>query len=128
MVQPESSTARGTSAFSGAVPFWQIGVLGTLSLWLYWSTLARLVSQWWNDPNFSHGFFVPLFSAFVLWQERDRLARIPLRPSWFGIIPLVLGLCTLIVGQLGAELFLARFSLLLLLASAIILFLGWASF
>jgi exosortase len=38
---------------------------------------------------------------------------------------LALALCVLTIGQMGAELFLARFSLLLLLASLIVLFLGW---
>jgi exosortase len=97
-------------------------------LWLYGPTLAHLIAQWWHDPNFSHGFFVPLFSAFVVWQERDRLARIPILPSWSGLALLGAGLCVFIVGQLGAELFLARSSLLLVLAGLIVLFLGWNYF
>lgn len=124
----ETSTARPSSAILGAVPLWQVGILALLSLWLYWSTLTHLVWQWWNDPNFSHGFFVPLFAAFVIWQERDRLARITPRPSWSGLIVLIGGLGLLIVGRLGAELFLDRSSLLLILAGVVILFLGWNLF
>jgi exosortase D (VPLPA-CTERM-specific) len=110
------------------VPSWQLLILGALTLWLYGPTLGHLVGQWWNDPNFSHGFFVPLFSAFVLWQERDRLAQIPTRPSWSGLFVLLVGLVVLIVGRLGAELFLARSSLLLVLAGLVILFSGWRLF
>ena len=123
-----SSTARLGSTVLGGVPPWQLGVLLALSLWLYWSTLARLVAQWWTDPNFSHGFFVPLFSAFVIWQERDRLARITPRPSWFGLAVVLGGMVVLIVGRLGAEIFLDRSSLLLLLAGIVILFFGWNLF
>src|ERR1700724_324069 len=121
-------TARRESEHFPFAPSWQMLILGALTLWLYWSTLAHLVGQWWNDPNFSHGFFVPLFSAFVLWQERDRLARIPRRPSWSGLIVLLVALAVLIVGRLGAELFLARSSLLLVLAGLLILFFGWNLF
>ena len=110
------------------LPYWQLAVLSVLSVWLYWSTLRHLVGQWWHDPNFSHGFFVPLFSAFVLWQERGRLAAIRPRPSWLGLPVVGIGLCILILGQLGAELFLARFSLLILLAGVVVLFLGWEFF
>jgi len=42
--------------------------------WLYFSIILHLVGQWWQDPNFSHGFFVPAFALFVLWQDRLRLA------------------------------------------------------
>ena len=105
-----------------------IAVLAPLLLWLYARVLAHLVAQWWHDPNFSHGFFVPLFSAYVLWQERDRLARIARQHSRFGLLIITFALCVLIVGQLGAELFLARFSLLLTLAGLIVLFLGWPFF
>ena len=128
LVQTEPSIARRDSAqpFSGIS--WQLGLLALLALWLYWSTLVHLVGQWWQDPNFSHGFFVPLFSAFVLWQERERFARLPVRPSWSGLPILALGMCVLIVGQMGAELFLSRSSLLLVLAGLVVLFFGWNHF
>ena len=108
-----------------ALPWWQIAVLTLLTFWLYASILGHLVIQWWHDPNFSHGFFVPLFSAFVIWQERDRLCRIPVKPAWAGLLILAFALAVLVVGQLGAELFLARVSLLFLGAGLIVLFLGW---
>lgn len=100
-------------------------MLTALSLWLYAPTLFHLVVQWWRDPDFSHGFFVPVFSAFVLWQGRTRLVRLPPRPAWTGLAILAFALVTLVIGQMGAELFLARSSLLLLLAGIVVLFLGW---
>jgi len=114
---------------SHGVAWWlQLAVLAALSLWLYSSTLFHLVGQWYHDPDFSHGFFVPLFSAYVVWLKRGRLARIPMRPSWSGLPLLVLGLGVFALGQLGAELFLARSSMLLVLAGLIVLFLGWTYF
>jgi exosortase len=109
-------------------PVWQTALITGLLLWLYYPTLFHLVGQWWTDPNFSHGFFVPLFSGFVVWQERSRLARLSPQPSWWGLLFIGFGLCVLIVGQLGAELFLSRLSLLIVLAGLIVLFLGWTFF
>ena len=116
---------------AGAVsrfPNWQFLILAALTLWLYWHTLVRLFQQWGNDQNFSHGYFVPLFSGFVIWQERDRLSRIRLRPSWSGLLLVVLGLVVLILGQMGVELFLMRSSLLILAAGLVVLFGAGASF
>jgi exosortase len=125
LVQTETPTLRRESARFVPVPYWQLGVLVALSLWMYWPTLAHLVGQWWHDPNFSHGFFVPLFSGYVVWQERGRLRHLIPQPAWSGLIVLILGLLELVIGQMGAELFLARSSLLLLLAGIIVLFYGW---
>jgi len=109
-------------------PWWQIALLTGLLLGLYIPTLTHLVRQWLHDPNFSHGPLVPLFSAFVIWQDRTRLAALKLRPSWWGLSIVGFGLCVLIFGQLGAELFLSRFSMLIVLAGLIVLFLGWGFF
>jgi exosortase len=108
--------------------WWQALVLLVVIGWLYSSILNRLAHQWSNDPNFSHGFFVPAFSLFVLWQEGARLASVPIRPSWTGLPIMLLALCVLILGNLGAELFLSRASLLLLIAGLVIFFLGWQYF
>jgi exosortase len=107
---------------------WELGIIGTIILWIYCPILVHMVSQWWHDPAFSHGFFVPLFSAFVLRQKRGQLGRIPSRPSWFGLAVLAFGVCALIVGQMGAELFLSRCSLLIVLAGIVLLFFGWNLF
>ncbi len=127
-MQSVPSTGQREFTPVSSFPLWQFLVLGALTLWLYWSTFGRLVHQWANDSDFSHGFFVPLFSGFVIWQSYGRLSRIPRRPSWTGLIPLIAGLGVLIVGRLGAELFLERSSLLLVLAGSVILFLGWDLF
>lgn len=111
-----------------ATPLWQIATLAALTLWLYWPTLGHLLAQWWTDPNFSHGFLVPLFSGFVVWQQRGDLAGLPLRPSWSGLAIIAIGVCVLIVGQMGAEFFLSRSSLLIVLAGLIALCFGWNCF
>jgi exosortase len=128
VVQNEASPTSAPQTFLLGGLGWQLGVVAALTVWLYGPILLHLLSQWWHDPNFSHGFFVPLFSAFVVWQERDRLRRLPLRASWSGLPILALALCVLIVGQMGAELFLSRLSLLIAMAGLTVLFLGWNFF
>lgn len=129
VLQTELPVAHPALAAQPAWPaVWQTLTLSGLLLWLYFPTLTHLVGQWWHDPNFSHGFFVPLFAGFVIWQERTRLARIKLQPSWSGVLILGFGLCVLTLGQMGAEIFLSRFSLLIVLAGLTILFLGWSYF
>jgi len=108
--------------------FWQFAVLGALCLWLYGPTIFHMAGQWSRDADFSHGFLVPLFSIFVLWHERAQLARLALRPAWSGLLVLAFAMGLLIVGQMGAELFLARLSLLFVVAGLIVLFLGWNYF
>ena len=128
VLQSKPPSIRREAGISWPVPVWQVVALSGISLWLYWSILTHLVGQWWHDPNFSHGFFVPLFSALIIWQERNKLATLPVRPSWTGLVIAAIAMCTLVVGQLGAELFLSRSSLLILLAGLIILFCGWVYF
>src|SRR5579871_1518219 len=102
-------------------------LLGLMAV-LYSSVLFRLGAQWWDDPNFSHGVFVPLFSAFLVWRKREQLARVFVTPSWGGLPFLIAGLGLLIIGVYGADLFMSRFSLLLVLAGIIIYCAGWSFF
>ena len=121
IVQPDVSTPQREFAPKRTLAAWQIVTLVAVTLWLYWPTLSRLLVQWWKDENFRHGWTVPLFSAFVIWQERKRLARIPLRGSWLGLVLMVGAAGLLITGRLGAELYLQRTSLLFLMAGGVIL-------
>jgi len=107
------------------VPWYAVAVFGLVG-WLYAPILYHLVRQWWQDPNFSHGFFVPLFSAWVLWRTRGRLKQIQPEPSAWGLPVIVASLLLLVLGIFGAELFLSRVSLILLLSGLVVFFFGWA--
>jgi len=95
---------------------------------LYAPILGRLLRQWSTDPDWSHGFLVPLFTGFLIWRRRNQLAEIPIRPSWAGLGIICGGLALLVAGVMGAELFLSRSSLIVVLGGLVILFLGWAHF
>jgi exosortase D (VPLPA-CTERM-specific) len=107
---------------------WAALLLALLLVWLYHSILYRLAVQWWGDPNFSHGFFVPAFFLFVLWQSRNQLKKVKIKPSWTGLPIIVLALIMLVLGELGVELFTSRSSFIILLAGLIVLFQGWPMF
>lgn len=100
-------------------------LLGAALVWLYAPVLSHLIGQWVHDPNYSHGFFVPAFSLYVLWQDKDRFRRLPLHPSWSGLVILAFGVAVLTAGVLGAELFLSRLSLLISIAGLVVLMYGW---
>ena len=104
---------------------WQGAILLALIGWLYVSILVRLVTQWWQDPNFSHGFFVPLFALYVLWQDRERVRAVRPAPSLWGIAIIISAMCALVLGVFGAELFVSRMSLLLLIAGMVVFLMGW---
>lgn len=119
----------GTSAESVGrrTPGWTpLLILGVLTAILYRHIAVKLVTDWRDLPDFSHGFLIPFFAAFLLWDKREKLRTIPIKPSWSGIGLVVLGLFELLLGVLGADLFLQRTSFVLLVAGIIWTLLGSA--
>jgi len=121
-----STTARilETSRRNREWIFWP-SVLLVLTSILYAPILKALVLQWWSDPDYGHGFLVPLFSGYVLWHQRARWVKSEVKPSNFGFLVMVGGVILLLGGSLGAELFTSRFSLLVLLAGMVLFLAGW---
>jgi exosortase len=105
--------------------YWQAGILVLLTAWLYAPLGVRLAEQWWQDPNYTHGFFVPIFSLFLLWEARAKLAAIRIKPSWWGLVLLVFALIALLLSTISSGLFLSRVSLLLLICGAVVFLVGW---
>ena len=91
----------------------------------YGPVLWRLGAAWWNDPEYSHGLICAPLAAGIVWARRDRLARLQLAPSLAGLAGAGVSIALLLVGTLGAELFLTRASFLLFIASSIVFLFGW---
>ena len=94
--------------------FLSVLFLGAVSL--YWTVVPKMARDWWNDPNFSHGFLVPIFSAYLIWERRNDLRPFSERASSFtGLFFLFVGALMLIVGKAGGEYFTMRSSLVLVI-------------
>lgn len=105
---------------------WQPVLLAAAIAFVYWSVLVKLAGFWWTDENYSHGLLVPFIIGYILWTERERIARTPKRPAilWGGAA-VGCGLIALWLGTAGAELFVQRTSLVLLLAGVVVYFWGF---
>lgn len=44
--------------------------LGAAILWCFWEPLRHLTQRWRIEPDYSHGFLIPVISAWLLWQRR----------------------------------------------------------
>lgn len=103
-----------------------LAILTVLLLVLYRHVAVKLVMDWKNVPDFSHGFLIPFFAAFLVWDKRRDLLSTTITPSWAGISLVVLGLLQLLLGIFGADLFIQRTSFIVLLAGLVWTFLGKA--
>ena len=92
---------------------------------LYFTVLVKLGRDWWIDENYSHGLLIPFVICYILWQERKTLQEADTHPSiWLGAIGVALSLLALWAGTAGAELFVQRVSLVVMLASVVVYFWG----
>ncbi len=104
---------------------WQAVALLLLATALLYAHIAvKLVRDWYELPDFSHGFLIPFFALFLLWDSREALHSLPRRPSWKGLFLVLPALLLLLAGIFGADLFLSRFSFILLTAGIVWMLLG----
>ncbi len=90
-------------------------VIATGFLLLYWQTITALVVDWGDNPNFSHGFLIPFVTGYMIWYKQNELATIAHEPSNLGLVIIALGMMIHIVGNIGAEFFVMRFSIIVTL-------------
>jgi exosortase len=93
---------------------------------LYFGVLTKLGKDWWHDENYSHGILIPFVIAYILWQERERFSKFQLTPATrLGAAGIGISLLMLWAGTAGAELFVQRISLVMILVSVVIYFFGF---
>ncbi len=106
----------------------QIILITAVFLAVYQKAIRMLVSDWSADPNFSHGFLIPLVALYMVWHKKNELALIPPKPALSGVGVIVLGMLVHLAGNLGSELFLMRFSMIITLSGILLYLLGFGMF
>jgi len=92
---------------------------------LYRHVFVKLVHDWSNDGNYSHGFLIIPIAAYLAWERRRSLAVATMRPSVTGVVVVVGSLLVLLAGIFGAELFLTRISIVGTLVGSVLFLFGW---
>ena len=93
-------------------------------IWTYWPVLPGLVAQWWNEDEYSHGFLIPIVSAYLVWTKRDELKATAVRPTFWGLVVMAMALAIYVTGIVGADLFLQRVSMVVMIAGGILYVVG----
>ncbi|MGP0083220.1 MAG: VPLPA-CTERM-specific exosortase XrtD [Steroidobacteraceae bacterium] len=73
-----------------------IGILG------FSGALTELVYRWNQQEEYSHGFLIPVVTAWLLWTRRDALRANIGQPSWIGPVLILLAIALHITGELSA--------------------------
>lgn len=105
---------------------WKVLALTAALAFAYATVLQKLGQDWWNDENYSHGLLIPVIIGYILWSQRERFARSDGSSAVLcGAAVVVMALLALWAGTAGAELFIQRISLVLLLAGVVLYFWGF---
>lgn len=105
-----------------------VAVLGAALLWSYWTTLAKMTWRWSEDPQYSHGYLVPVFAAYLLWASRDRLNARMLNVNWLGLGLLGLAAALRLGGAYYSYDYFDQISLLPCCAGLVLLAGSWPAF
>ena len=104
--------------------FCQVAVITAVYVLLFWRVIPGLIADWSEDASLSYGFFVPVIAAYLVWQQKDRLKRIPIAPSLWGCFLLCGAVTSFLAGQVAADAFLMRIAMLLTLVGLLHCLLG----
>lgn len=104
---------------------WRVLAVSSALFFAYATVLIKLGRDWWTDENYSHGLLIPFIIGYILWTQRERFGRQPVRPSTaWGVGLILLALFGLWAGIAGAELYVQRMSLVLMIIGIVVYFWG----
>ncbi len=78
---------------------------------IYAPVIAEMAVEWAKFPSLSHGFAVPLVSAYLIWRRRELIGAEPLGSTPAGLAVFTVALGLLVVGVVTGESFVSRVSL-----------------
>ena len=107
-------------------PIWLVlAVAGLLMVFLYPTDLQRLVARWISDAGWSHGFVVPLISAFFIRLKWDTLRELTPQGSLWGLGVIFVGVCGQVLYRATGISYMSDLSILVVLFGVVLFIFGW---
>jgi len=86
--------------------------------------LSDLVTRWHKQEEYSHGYFIPLISLWLLWRRRQAMIESRGQPSAWGLVALAAGAAMLVLGELSAIMILVQLAFLVFLVGLVLCYGG----
>ena len=107
-------------------PIWLVlAAAGLLMVFLYPTDLQHLVARWISDAGWSHGFVVPLISAFFIRLKWDTLRELTPKGSLWGVAVILVGVCGQVLYRATGLSYMSDLSLLVVLFGMVLFVFGW---
>ena len=119
-------TAISTASTNKAPYWWALAIGVLIAVIAFSGSLAEVVHRWMAQEEYSHGFFIPLIAAWLLWTRRDAILKSVGTPSWAGLALILLAGLMLIVGELSAFFLLAQLGFIVALLGITLAFGGYS--
>ena len=98
MLAPSQTLQRSSPTLFGLL----LGTAVLIALVGFGTGLSEVVGRWIQQDEYSHGFLIPLISAWLLWSRRDVLVASIGPPTWGGPALVALSILMQVVGELSA--------------------------
>ncbi len=95
---------------------------------IFYDALTHMVDWWSSREEYSHGFLIPVVSAYLIWQRRWDLARERFTGSWAGLALVLAGLAIGLFGELSSIYAVIQYGFLAVIWGLALAFLGWRGF
>ncbi|MCZ6464073.1 MAG: exosortase/archaeosortase family protein [Proteobacteria bacterium] len=105
-------------------PTWVLWGVLALFIAVYSPILYYMALHWKIVPDYSHGFLIVPLAIYFAWQRKPLLEAAKIGGTWWGLVPLALGLAALAVGRLGVELMAMRTGFVVSLIGMVLLLFG----
>ena len=68
-------TAISTASTNKAPYWWALAIGVLIAVIAFSGSLAEVVHRWMAQEEYSHGFFIPVIAAWLLWTRRDAILK-----------------------------------------------------
>src|SRR5579864_7754304 len=90
--------------------------------------LSQMLEWLLTMPEYSHGLIIPFIAAFLVWQRRDQIERMPFNGSWVGLVLVLFGAALGAIGKLSTLFTIEHYSVVITLYGLVLALTGWRVF
>ena len=102
----------------------KIAVYAILLTGLFFTTYPVLLGGW-NREDYNYCYLIPFIALYLFWEKKEIILKHESSPTWYGLVPLTIGILCYLLGELGGEYYAIYLSSWIIFAGLCWLHLGW---